>query len=302
VRNSQFANVLAALCLSPAVVCAQGGPIPGRDLLTYPVGLVAEAGALPGMLGIGLFNPAATRLPSDTAWRVAVASMNTPADLSATAQAGGVSGLWRKLTLSASVLRASVDGLVRTESDPLPIGNDISYYTQVFSLAAAGEVIPKVSWGAALRMRSGQIEFEKRRGASIDVGVVADGFTPIDLRFGAATFLWSPFASSEEPPTLLLAADARVAGANPMRTARVGASVTSTSGRSSEQFAFGSLRFDAWELRGGPVRSFAYGTSNTRARIALGVRYGGYSVGVAREGSPSGLAPTYQFVLSALLK
>ena len=61
VRKLSSVNVLAALSALASSASAQGIAVPGRDLLTYPVGLIAEAGAIPGMLGLGLFNPAACR-------------------------------------------------------------------------------------------------------------------------------------------------------------------------------------------------------------------------------------------------
>ena len=66
--------------------------------------------------------------------------------------------------------------------------------------------------------------------------------------------------------------------------------------------AFASGRYGVWELRGGPVRTFAYGDDNLRTRLAVAIHYAGYAVGLAREGSPNGLGPNYQFVLSSVIR
>jgi hypothetical protein len=69
-----------------------------------------------------------------------------------------------------------------------------------------------------------------------------------------------------------------------------------------EQFLFAEGRLGRWEARVGPVRTDIYGGSNTRWRMGLSVRHAGYLVGVSREESPSGLGPSYQFVLRSVLR
>jgi hypothetical protein len=301
VRKLQSVNVLAALVAMASSASGQSVAVPGRDLLTYPVGLIAEGSAIPGMLGLGLFNPAIANLPSDTAWRVAAAAMNTPADIAASAQAFGASGSWRGVTITASLLRAAVNGIVRTESDPVTTGNNVAYSTQVTSLGAARRVWNHVTLGAALRYRTGQLDAERRTSFSTDLGVVADRLTPLDLRLGASTFLLSP-SSGAETATFSVAADGRIAALDSVRTLRVGAAMSRTAERSSEEFYFASLRYQAWEGRMGAVHTTAHGESNMRTRVGIGVHYGSYVVGIAREGAPAGLPPSYQFVLSALIK
>jgi hypothetical protein len=290
----------AASATTPAG--AQATAVPGRDLLAFPLGLLAEPGALPSTLGLGLRNPAATTLPDSVRWQMSVGAMNTPADIGASGQLLGGSSRWRGATITVSLARAGVAGLVRTESDPLTRENDIAYYTTVTSVSVARPVGPHLSWGAALRIHSGRIDVTSRTRVAVDAGLVADHLTRLDARVGASTFLLSPGAGAGEPPTWLVAGDARIAGSSDAREARIGASVEATAERPSEQFAFASVRFGAWEARGGPVRTVAYGTENVRARLAVAVHYGGYAVGLAREESPSGLAPTYQFVLRSLLR
>jgi hypothetical protein len=301
VRIFNTGNILPALALVAASASAQSGAVPGRDLLSFPLGQVAEGGALPGMLGLGLFNPAAARLASDSVWRIGAAAMNTPNDISATGQVGGVGRSWRGVTFTASVMRSAVTGLLRTDSDPLSIGHDVPYLTDVISIGAATRRAKYITVGAALRVHSGEIDSEHRSALVTDVGFVADSL-PLDLRIAGSTFLWSPLVSGAEGPTLLLGADFRVAQRDSTKVARLGASFSNTPGRFSEQLLFASARYDAWELRGGPVRTTAYGATNVRLRLGFGVHYGSYVVGLAREEAPSGLGASYQFVLSTIVR
>jgi hypothetical protein len=302
VRIFRAVNILAGLALTGTVASAQNGDVPGRDLLTFPLGLVVEGGALPGMLGVGLFNPAAARLPEGATWRLAAGAMSTPADISVSGQAGGVSRGWRDITLTVSMIRAAVDGLLRTDSDPLTTGNDVPYSTQVLSLGAAAARSEYLTLGAALRLRKGQLDFERRTAAALDVGFVAQHLPVLDARLAAATYLGLAQSKGEEPPTLLASADARIAGRDTARAIRAGVSVSSTEGRAREEFYFGSARFDVWEARAGVVQTTAFGATNRRSRFGIGVHYGTYVVGLAREGTPAGLAPSYQFVISTVVR
>jgi hypothetical protein len=173
---------LAVVVLGASLGRAQSTAIPGRDLLGFPIGLVAEPAALPGLAGLGLWNPASTLLPADARMRVAVAAMNTPADLSVSAQAASVSARWRGSTVTASLTRAAVAGLVRTESDPLTVGNDVGYSTVVSSVGLARAVTSRLSWGVALRARVGRVDLERGGGVSADGGVVLQHLPLLDAR------------------------------------------------------------------------------------------------------------------------
>lgn len=299
-RNRNIRNALGLLLGACPVLAAQSPSVPGRDLLAYPVGLVGESGALPGLLGLGAYNPAAAWLADSAIWRVAVASMNTAQDAGASAQVFGVSARWRASTVTVGVMRAGVAGLVRTENDPLTIEDDIPYYTLVGTLGVAHKASRHIVVGAAARYWTGRLDAETRTRLAVDAGAIADHMTRFDARVGVSTFLLSPGGGAANPPTWLAAADARVAGTDSLRAFRVGASTSFTSGRPSEQFVYGSARLGAWEVRGGPVRTTAYGATNVRSRLAVAVHYAGYAVGLAREETTGGLAPAYQFVLSSV--
>lgn len=280
----------------------QNSEIPGRELLRFPVGLIAEPAALPGLFSGGFWNPAAAVLPEGTTWRLSAGAMSTPSDVSVSANAGAITGKWRGSSLTLSLVRAAVGGLVRTDSDPLTIGTDVQYSTIVASVGIARPAGRNFAWGLAARFRSGQIDLAQSDGISLDGGVVADHITSQDLRVGVSTLLSSPWSKGHEHASFIGSADIRVAQLDSARVIRTGIAMMTTQGSESEQFLFASGRYGAWELRGGPVRTYAYGGDNLRTRLGLAVRHAGYAVGVAREGSPNGLGPTYQFVLSSVIR
>src|ERR1039457_186326 len=109
------------LTFSPLAAWGQAGEMPGRDLLTFPIGLVAEAAALGTTAGSGLWNPATALLPDGFRWRLSAAAMNAPSDIAVSAQLFSVSAAWRGTTMGLSVTRAEVSNIVRTDTDPQSI-------------------------------------------------------------------------------------------------------------------------------------------------------------------------------------
>ncbi|HVT38106.1 MAG TPA: hypothetical protein VHE78_03615 [Gemmatimonadaceae bacterium] len=281
---------------------AQSRDIPARDLLTFPLGLTAEPAALGIQSGAGLWNPATALLPDGARWRLSAAAMNTSDDIGVTAQLGSVTGIWRRTTIGLSVARALVGGLVRTDADPLSIGNEIPYSTFLVSAVLARRISPRLIGGIAIRSRTGQIDNVTRTGASVDVGVVAEHLTSLDVRLGASTFLLEPLGTNRDRASVLLGADARVAGTDTARTVRAGYSLMGTRGLGAEHYLFAAGRWGPFEARGGPLRTEVYGASNTRLRLGVSVYYAGYAIGVAREENASGLAPMYHFSITSVIR
>jgi hypothetical protein len=290
------------LALSPLAAWGQSGEIPGRDLLTFPIGLTAEAPALGNTSGTGLWNPATVLLPDGYRWRLSVAAMNVPADIGVAAQIMSVAGEWKNTTIALTVAHASVSDILRTDADPTTIGDPVPYSTTVISLTGARRLTSHLTVGVALRERNGALDDVNRSGTSVDVGAVADHLTRFDIRVGASSFLLSPGSGGAERPSWLLAFDGRLAGPDSAHGARVGYSLQVAQSLFTEQYLFGSARWGDWEVRGGPVRTNIYGEMNFRVRLGIVLHYAGYQVGVAREDGVNGLAPTYQFSLSSLLK
>jgi hypothetical protein len=119
---------------------------------------------------------------------------------------------------------------------------------------------------------------------------------------GASRFLLAPGAAGAERPSWLFATDGRLAGPDSAHGVRAGYSLQVAQSLFTEHFIFASARWGDLEVRGGPVRTDIYGGTNVRFRLGIVLHYAGYKVGVAREDGVNGLAPTYQFSLSSLLK
>ena len=290
------------LVLGPFAAWGQSGEIPGRDLLTFPVGLTAEAPALGTTSGTGLWNPATALLPDGYHWRLSVAAMNAPSDIAVAAQLFAIAAEWRGSTIALSVTRASVSDILRTDTDPQSIGNPVPYSTNVISLVGARRLTPHLTVGVALRERTGALDDVNRRGTSLDAGAIVDHLTRFDVRAAASTFLLSPGAAGAERPSWLFAADGRLAGPDSAHGVRAGYSLQVALSLFTEHYLFASARWGNWEVRGGPVRTQIFGETNVRVRLGIVLHYAGYMVGVAREDGVNGLAPTYQFSLSSLLK
>jgi hypothetical protein len=290
------------LTVSPLAAWGQSGEIPGRDLLAFPIGLVAEAPALGTTGGSGLWNPATAVLPDGFRWRLSAAAMNAPSDLAVSAQLFSAAAAWRGTTLGVSVVRAGVADIVRTDTDPQSIGNPIPYGTLVISAVAARRVRPWLSVGMAIRERSGTLDDVSRQAVSVDLGVLAEHLTRLDVRLAASSFLLSPGAAAGERASWLFGADGRLVGADSVHGVRAGYSLQVAQGLFTEHYFFASARWSDWEVRGGPVQTDIFGGANFRMRLGIVLHYAGYHVGVAREDGVNGLAPTYQFSLSSLLK
>jgi len=295
-------KAFAVLVSFPLCAAGQSSAIPGRDLLTFPIGLVAESPATGDLGGAGIWNPATTLIAGADHWRLAAGSMNAPTDIAVTAQYGAVSYAWLGTTYTVSLVRANVGKLLRTDSDPLSIGDEIQYQTVLLSVGAARRLLPHLTGGIAIRSRNGRLDDVSRTGTSVDVGLVADHLTPLDLRVGASSFLFSPSTLHTEIASFVAGADARVLGADSLATVRAGYSFQRANGLYTEHFLFSSARWHAVEARVGTVETAIYGQTNWRMRFGFAFRSGGYSVGIAREESPNGFAPNYQFTLASVLR
>ncbi len=256
--------VFTALAAWPLRASAQAAAIPARDLLAYPIALTAEAPALGSQTGTGLWNPATALLPEGNRWRLGVAAMSAPSDFGISAQVGTIAVKWRRTTLGVTVARAAVGELLRTDTDPQSIGAEIPYSTMIMSLMAARRLSRHLVVGVALRSRNGRLDNVNRTGASLDAGMLAEHLGVLDLRVGASSFLWHPGNSERERASYSVGADIRVTGRDTARTVRAGYALQTTTGLSSEQFAFVTGRLGRWEARGGPVRTEIYGGANTR--------------------------------------
>jgi len=276
--------------------------VPGRDLLEFPLGVIAESPAMANPSGFGLWNPASVAIPAGSRARLSVGSMSAPVDVAVSAQLGTVAGRWRDgTTIALSLVSASVADLLRTDSDPQSLGDEIPYLTTLLSVIAARPVGP-VTLGVAMRVRNGRLDTESRHAVSMDVGVITRGLGPRDVRLAASTFLASPFSHDHERAEALAAADARLVGQDSLRTSRIGVSYVLADGLYREAYTYTGARWGRVEGRLGVAHTEAHGRTNWRARLGIALHHRGYVIGVAREEGVDRLAATYQFTLSSLLK
>lgn len=291
----------AAALLLPGSSEAQR--VPGRDLLYYPIGTLAEAPALATETGDGFQNPAAVHLATGTRFRGTAVALNTGTDRGVSAQLASFSAaLPKEITVGFSAVHAAITGIGHTISDPQPIGREVPYNTLVLSLTGARRSLEHLTSGIAVRYRSGEVDGVRRSSFGLDGGLLLDRVFGYDARVGVSSFLWSPGADDSDDAAFSAAFDAKLIGADSTRQVRGGYSYTFDHGGSGGHYVFVSGRYSRWIGRAGIARTDVYGNDDMTLRLALGLRYARYTVGLSREESAGGFSPTYQFVLSGTFK
>lgn len=290
---------LAAMCWARGLTAQ---PVPARDLWEFPLGALLEPAALAGEPGAGLWNPAASALKTGQRVRLGVASLATGSQqgvdgqlLSASYRGNGGT------TFGLSLARSSVAGLVRTDTDPLSLG-ELSYSSVLVSASAARELMPHVTAGLSARWREGRADRDVNKAIAADIGVIIHDLPWRNARIGISSFLWRPGREIDDRPAVVAAADARVLGTSALREVRLGYSRNAINRGTSEHGPYVSARVDRLEARAGYAQSSAGTFTASRLRSGVAVYYARYVVGVAREEGTSGLGPVYQFTLSSLLK
>jgi hypothetical protein len=280
-----------------------GQSVHGRDLLRFPIGTMDRPAALGSGLADGLGNPAAVALLDTARLHVGIAALQTSTQQGVTVQLAAVGlRLPQHVMLTASFVRAAVSDLVRTETDPQSIGEEIPYGTQLVSVGVAKRVTGPLSAGAALRYRRGELDQDARGELGADVGLVATHLPFRDMSLGVATFLWRPSRSLEQYTAINAAGDLRVAGSAPTRQLRAGYATSAIVSGAREEYLFVQGRYGIWEGRAGMARDVVHGTQPWRTRMGLTVHVAPYAVGIAREENGAQLEPIYQFTLAARLR
>jgi hypothetical protein len=302
-RNVNFMRRLmfAMMVLPACAALGRAQDVPGRDLLDFPLGTLAEAPTLATHSADGFWNPAAAVLAPNVRARAGAAALAPPADQGGAMQllaiAARVPG---SVTVGLSIVRASVSDLIRTEFDPRSVGGEIPYGTTVLS-AIAGRRHENIAGALALRYRMGEEDMVRRAILGVDGGVIAERLFGTELRAAASTFLWSPANTNESRARFGVALDTRLFGVDSLREARGGYAAAVSTGV-QEHYVFTSGRVDVWELRGGVVGRRAYGHVAWRPRLGVGLHYARWRVGLSREENGAGLGPIYQFMLSSVIK
>lgn len=285
---------LASIILSSVAAAQQ---VPGRDLLEFPIGLLAEPAPLSTQMAGGFWNPATAALGSDTVARIGFAGLNTPQDQGVRLEmASGAYRLRAPTTVSFSIVQATVSDIVHTETDPQSVGGEIPYGTTMLS-AGVSQRRSFVRAGVAARYRWAVADDRHAGTFSLDGGVVADRLGPVPLRVALSTFLFSPSRSSDQA-TYAAAAELPVVRRDSTLEWDAGYSLSHTEGRGREGYAFTSFRLARLEANGGVAETNIYGGNDRRWRFGVGLHYAGYTVAIGREDGAAGFGASTQFLLT----
>jgi hypothetical protein len=290
-----FAALAAAVALSPL----HAQQVPGRDLFTFPLGTIAEAPALAISAGGGFWNPATIALRHGDRALFSAAALESPIEQGVTAQIGTIAYQFRPgVTAGVSYASSGVGDILRTDTDPQSIGGEIPYNSSIFSAIVAAERGP-ATLGVAVRRRWGTVDLTRGRATSIDVGATLDRPVGLPIRAALSSFLLSPSRNIERASGI-----GAIEGYLPRSLGtdtRAGVSYQQDEGGGGESFVYASGRAAFLDLRGGFARQTSFGSTTTRMRLGVGVRYAHYLVGIAREDGTAGLSASYQFLLSTVI-
>jgi hypothetical protein len=151
----------------------------------------------------------------------------------------------------------------------------------------------------AIRQRSATVDLTSGHATSFDIGGILDRPAGLPLRAAVSSFLLSPSRKFERASAV-----GAVEGYLPRRAGtdtRAGVSYQRDEGGGSESFVYGAGRVGLVDLRGGVARQTSFGSTTTRLRLGVGVRYSHYLVGIAREDGTAGLGASYQFLLATVI-
>lgn len=292
-----FAAV-ASLVVSGAATAQQ---VPGRDLLEFPIGLLAEAPALSTRMPGGLWNPAASSLAPGLRAGVGFAGLTTPAEQGIDVVLLGSEFRVRSgITASVSYASASVRDLFRTATDPQTLGGEIAYSTSLLSLGVAGGRGP-VTVGVATRLRNAQFDSDRSSALSLDAGVRLDSIGHLPVRIAASTFLFTP-DRSKDAATYSAAADVPLVRRDTTLTVRGGYSLSHTEGRGQEHYFFSTASLRQVDASAGITHFVAYGHTSDRLRLGLDLRVGEFTVAFGREDGAGGIGASYQMMLSRVFR
>ena len=294
---------LCGLAATLAALPLRAQPVPARDLWEFPLGAILQPAALSADPAVGLWNPAVHSLGPNEQLRVGVTSLSATTQQGVDGQVAALA--WRRpnnATLGFSIARSSIEGIVRTDTDPQAIG-EIPYSTLLLSVSSTRELLPGVTVGLAARWREGRVDQETRNAIAADFGVVVRDFPIRDARVAVSSFLWRPGREIEDRPALLAAVDGVVhRSARGTQEIRAGYSFNIVNRGTRQTGPYVLARVDRLEANVAVLASAVAGRRVNRVRSGLALRYARYIVGIGREEGISGLGPIYQFTLSSMLR
>jgi hypothetical protein len=285
---------LASICIASAAAAQQ---VPGRDLLEFPLGVLAEAPPLSSQMTGGLWNPSLSALGSTGRGAIGFAGLTTPQEQGVRLDMiGGAYRINRLIVANASFAQATVADILKTETDPQSLGGEIPYGTMLVS-AGASAARGNVSLGLAARYRWGSLDTQNSGMFALDGGAVVDRIAGTPVRVAVSSFLFSPTRSDREA-SYLAAADLPVFRRDSTVLVRGGYSVSQTEGRGREEYAFATSSYRQLDLSGGLSQATIFGHPNRRVRLGLGLRYASYHIAIGREDGASGFGAAYQFLFT----
>jgi len=291
---SRFIFAASAFVALANVAGAQ--QVPGRDLLEFPVGLVAEAPPLSRVMAGGFWNPASASLDPGVRAEVGFAGLTTPQDEGIRLQMIAAEFRVRSsITTSLSYVQASVSDVIRTATDPQSLG-EIPYGTSLLS-AGAATTHGNFSFGGALRYRWASLDADRSHSLSFDVGTQIDHVLGSPFRVAASTLLLSA-NQTRDTPTYMLGVDAPLLRRDSAFVLRGGYSMSHTSGRGREDYGFGTATFRQLDMSAGVSQTTVYGTVAQRLRLGLGLRHASYTIAFGREDGAAGFGASYQFLIT----
>jgi hypothetical protein len=276
--------------------------VPGRDLFEFPLGLLAEPAALSTQMTASLWNPAAGQLPPGRRAAIGVAELYSPQEQGVRlGMVGAAYAVRPAVTVTASVASAWVTDLIRTETDPQSLGEEIPYASTLYSLGVSAEK-RGVIVGLATRYRSGTADVANAGMVALDGGVLVDRVAGTPLRIAASTFLFRPSHPNNEAsyqlgadiPLPLFALDS-------VASLRAGYAYDLMGPRGHEGYTFALGRYRQLDLSAGVAHATAYGNSDLRWRLGCGLHYAGYTVAIGREDGAAGLGATYQVLFKRVV-
>jgi len=285
---------------------ATGQAAVASDLWRVAAGTLVVPSALADDGSAALWTPAMALPRPGPSLRVGVEAIHAPSEVGVS---GGIASLGIRLgslgTLNAVYGRLGVDGLVRTETSPEGIGEDIPVYAEVASIGFARQITPSLVAGLALRSVSGQLDATSRSQAGLDVGIRYTDPTRVTIAF-ATRFLDPTFRQAEQAATYSVATSYQTTPSAMWGTAavvvlRYGA--TWTHGEAVQHLLSGGLGLgEMAEIDIGAAREVEAGAAVWRSRLGLAVSAGRYRVYLGRDGGVNDFGATYRFGLTAEMR
>ncbi|HWO89514.1 MAG TPA: hypothetical protein VNL98_10230 [Gemmatimonadales bacterium] len=270
------------------------------DLWRVAAATLASPEALASGPAGSLWNPAAPAGRSSLRHQFAIETIHSPAEMGVAGVVGGLSRHQRGIgTVTLLYGRMGIEDLARTETSPEALPDGVPVYAQVTSLGYATGVSDRLTLGVAVRSLSARLASRREGRGALDFGgrlALRGGFALaaatrfLDPLFGSGrtSTSWSVALEWLTPPFELFGLPAGV-------NVRAG----STAG-AGEQVRFLGLGLDAARLLQvdlGAANELAFGAAVWRARVAVSLVAGRYTVRFARDSGVHGFGGTYRFGL-----